>query len=161
MAFTIACSLADKVAAVAPMISGMTEHQRDDCRPARPLPMLMLAGSADLIQRYDGWIASHGRLLSVPETLEYWRKVNGCTGQRSRPLPDGDPADRSSVGVVSWTGCSADASLEFYRVFGGGHTLPSLAPREPGPPGKFGWRNGDIETAEVLWAFFRPLQLAR
>ena len=35
MSFTVACALADRVAAAAPLITPMTEYQRDDCKPAR------------------------------------------------------------------------------------------------------------------------------
>ncbi len=162
MTFTIACALSEQIAAAAPLITGMTDLQRDDCRPALPVPLLVLAGTSDFVQRYDGWLLRHGRLLSVPETMEYWRNLHGRTGQKSAPLPHLNPFDRTGVGVVRWTGCrSNDEPLRLYRIFGGGHTLPSLAPAKPGPPGKFGRRNRDIETAEVLWAFFRDRRLAR
>ena len=155
MAFTLACTLADRLAAVAPMITGMTEYQIADCRPARAVPMFVLAGTADLAQRYDGWITAQGRLASVPETIEFWRKVHGCTGQKSAPLPNIVREDRSTVGVVRWTGCATDGALVYYRVFGGGHRLPSLAPPDPQRPGRMGIRNRDVETAEEIWKFFR------
>jgi polyhydroxybutyrate depolymerase len=71
MAFTAACALADKVAAAAALITGMTEPQREDCRPSRPVPIMALAGTGDWTQAYDGWFAEMGRLLSVPETMEF------------------------------------------------------------------------------------------
>lgn len=162
MAFTLACALSDRVAAAAPLISSMTVFQRDECRPTQPVPMLVLAGTADFALRYDGWLFRRGRLLSVPETMEYWRVLHGCTGQRAAPLPHLDPTDPTGVGVVRWTGCRGGSEpLLLYRIFGGGHTLPSLQPREPDPPGRFGRRNRDMETAEVVWTFFRSRQLPR
>ena len=161
MAFTLACTLSDKIAAAAPLITGMTEFQRDDCSPTRPVPMLVLAGTADFVQRYDGWLFRQGRLLSVPETMEYWRNSHGCTDQRSAPLPNIDKTDGSGVGVVRWTGCrTGGAPLVLYRIGGGGHRLPSLQPGEPGPPGRSGRRNRDIETAEEVWSFFRDRRLS-
>lgn len=159
MSFTLACAMADRLAGVAPMITGMTEYQIADCKPVRPVPMLVLAGTDDLVQRYDGWIVKNGRLASVPETMEYWRRIHGCTGQRSKPLPDIARNDRSSVGVVTWTGCATEGSLVYYRVFGGGHRLPSFEPPDTGPPGVYGARNRDIETAEEVWSFFKELRL--
>lgn len=159
MAFTLACALADRLAAVAPLITSMTEFQREDCRPARPVPMFILAGTADLIERYDGWLHPIGRQLSVPETIEYWRKRHGCTGQTVAPLPNIARDDRSGIGVVRWTGCAMENALVYYRVFGGGHRVPTLAPRRPGSPGRYGNRNRDIETAEEVWKFFRQHRL--
>lgn len=160
MTFTLACDAPERFAAVAPMITGMTDPQLQDCRPARIVPMLVLAGTADLVQRYDGWLFPGGRQASVPETIEFWRKQHGCTGQHARPLPDIVRDDLSAIGVVRWTGCSREGSLVYYRVFGGGHRLPSLAPRrKSGLPGRYGWRNRDIETAEEVWKFFRKYRL--
>ena len=154
MTFTLACALANRLAAVAALITGMTDLQREDCEPARAVPMFVLAGSADIIQRYDGWLLPKGRLLSVPETIEYWRRQHGCTGQTSAPFPNLARDDRSVVGVVRWTGCSREGALVFYRVFGGGHRVPTLAPPRPGRPGRYGNRNRDMETAEEVWKFF-------
>jgi polyhydroxybutyrate depolymerase len=78
MAFTLACALADKIAAAAVLITGMTDPQREDCRPARPVPIMALAGTNDWAQSYDGWLTEMGRLLSVPETMEFWRALHGC-----------------------------------------------------------------------------------
>ena len=73
MAYTLACALADRIAAAAALITGMTDLQRDDCRPARPVPIMMIAGTSDTSQPYDGMRFATGRLLSVPDTMEFWR----------------------------------------------------------------------------------------
>lgn len=160
MTFTLACTMPNRIAAFAPLITGMTEHQRTDCPQGPARPMLVLAGSADLVQRYDGWLSPRGRLLSVPETMEFWRTRFGCTGQKSTPLPRLNPNDRTGIGVVRWTGCTAGAALVLYRVFGGGHVLPMLSPMSR--TGRFSrGQNRDIETAETIWTFFRNVRLPR
>jgi polyhydroxybutyrate depolymerase len=87
MAYTVACALADQIAAAAPLITGMTDYQREDCSPARPIPIMVVAGTNDPVQAYDGWLLANGRLLSVPETMEFWRTLHGCTKQDGKLLP--------------------------------------------------------------------------
>ena len=106
----------------------MTDHQREACRPARPVPLMVVAGTADPVQSYDGWLLPSGRLLSVPETLEFWRTLHGCTGQTGKPLPHREPTDTTRVALIEWTGCRTPGALRLYCVEGGGHHAPSLAP---------------------------------
>ena len=47
MAWTLACQASDRIAAAAPTITGMLEHQRDLCQPARLVPLLAIAGTED------------------------------------------------------------------------------------------------------------------
>ncbi len=156
LAFTLACVLDDVIAAAAPVVTGMTDHQRDDCKPQRPVPIVVIAGTHDTTQWYDGWIYQTGRLLSVPESLEFWRARHGCTGQQARLLPHRRADDRTRVALIEWTGCAGAAPLRLYRVQGGGHQLPSRAGRRaPLSDARLGARNTDIETAEEVWAFFK------
>jgi polyhydroxybutyrate depolymerase len=155
MTYTVACTLADRIAAAAATITGMTEFQREDCRPARPVPLLVIAGTNDLVQPHDGWLFPRGRLLSVPETLEYWRVHNGCTKQDARDVPHREPSDTTRIWLISWTDCRDGARLQFYRVNGGGHQVPSLSPNSEKEAKRFGARNRDIETADAIWSFVK------
>jgi polyhydroxybutyrate depolymerase len=161
MSYTLACALSDRIAAVAPMITGMTDHQIEDCHPGRPMPLMLIAGTNDNAQVYDGWIYAAGRQESVAETLEYWRVLDGCTGQEGSLLPRRNASDRTRVAVIKWTGCRRDTEVLLYKVIGGGHQLPSLA-GTPNPMNeqKFGLRNHDIESAEEVWSFVKRFSLA-
>ena len=156
MAWSMACALSEQIAAAAPLITGMTDGQLPGCRPTRRVPLLALAGTRDRTQIYDGWIYPTYRLLSVPETMEFWRRLYGCTGQVGRALPHREPSDLTRVSQVEWTGCAAGGALRLYRVEGGGHQLPSLTPMAD-PPDWAGAQNRDIETAEEVWRFFSDL----
>jgi polyhydroxybutyrate depolymerase len=156
MAFTLACALADRIAATAPLITGMTQPQRDDCRPVPPVPVMVLAGTNDGTQPYDGWLFPTGRLLSVPETMEYWRVLHGCSQQDRKLLPHRDREDRTRVVLVEWSNCNAGVRLRLYRVNGGGHQLPSLgAIADIQSEQRWGLRNRDIETAEEVWTYVK------
>ncbi len=162
LTYTMACEFSDRVAAVAPTITGMTDHQIEDCHPRRPMPIMLIAGTNDNSQIYDGWIYAVGRQMSVVETLEYWRVLDGCTGQEGGPfLAHRDPNDRTRVGVINWTGCRNGTAVRFYKVVGGGHQMPSLAGTDnPMSEQRFGLRNHDIESAEEIWSFVKRFSLA-
>jgi polyhydroxybutyrate depolymerase len=156
MAYTLACELADRIAAAAPLIAGMTEHQRDDCKPARPVPVLVLAGTSDTEMAFKGAPGLQGRLLSVADTMEFWRSRHGCVRSDTQRLPHRDPRDATQLTVLEWSGCRSNAKLRLYQVEGGGHQIPTLASAAgPMSQERFGPRNRDIETAEEVWAFFR------
>lgn len=158
MTYALACVPGRKIAAIAPIISGMTDAQIEDCRPARALPLVGIGGSNDFVQFYDGFLAERGRLASVPETLEYWRRNNGCAKQTLQRLPHLNQDDHTSVIVLDWSECREGARMRFYRVNGGGHQIPTKE-ATPLEEKKLGRRNRDFEAAEVVWAFIRDFAL--
>ena len=161
MAYSLICALPNKFAAAAALIASMTEAQITLCKPARPVPLMVIAGTNDNNVRYDGWLTLDDRLTSVPETLEFWRRQHGCTGQKATMLPKQatNPDDRSRTLLVEWSGCKSEGGLRLYRVQGGGHNLPSTKPQPEEERKRFGLRNGDFETSEEVWRFFKPWTL--
>jgi polyhydroxybutyrate depolymerase len=153
MTFELMCSLADRIAAAGPLITGMTDRQRDACNPARAVPVLAVAGRNDPIQSYDGWLTEVRRLLSVPETMEFWRVQHGCTGQTRRLLPHRNQADLTRIVLLEWTGCRTPNAVKLYVVTGGGHQVPSFTPASPERVREAGPQNQDIETIDEFWNF--------
>jgi polyhydroxybutyrate depolymerase len=162
LSFTLACALPDKFAAIAPVSGTITEFQVDDCRPGHPMPIMMVNGTSDDTLLYDGFLSEDYRLLSVPEALDYWRRVDGCTGEEDvNALPHLNDHDRTRVSLYNWTGCRAGTGVRFYRIENGGHRWPRLVESGNDDPIKgvrFGGRNGDIETAVEMWNFFKQYQ---
>lgn len=155
MAFTAACALADRLAAVAVVLTGMTEYQIADCAPGPPVPMLVLGATADPLQDYDGAAAPHGRLLSIPDTVEFWRTRNECRDRTLGILPDREPADGSTVATIHSRDCRNGAEVLLIRIDGGGHLPPSIALDRSASEARLGRQNRDIETAEEVWQFLR------
>jgi polyhydroxybutyrate depolymerase len=153
MTFEVMCRLSDKIAAAGPLITGMTDRQRDGCKPVRPVPIFAVAGRSDLVQSYDGWLTEAFRLLSVPETMEFWRVQHGCTGQAMRLLPHRNENDRTRVRVLEWTGCRTANAVKLYIVLGGGHQVPSFTPASPEWIRQAGPQNQDFETIDEFWNF--------
>lgn len=133
----------------------MTSTQIAECNPARPVPLFAIAGTNDLFQPYDGFLGTESRLLSVPETVEFWRVRHGCTGQEMKRLPHRLSEDTTRIMLSEWTGCAIEGALRLYRVNGGGHQVPSFAPGNPDWIKQGGPLNHDIETAEEFWSFAR------
>lgn len=158
MAFTLACELSDLIAAFAPLVTGMSDHQRTACKPARAVPIIAVAGRSDRVQAYDGWIARGGRLLSIPETMEFWRSLHGCSRQTGQRMPDLDPNDRTRILRIDWLGCRDNALVRLYAVVGGGHLVPSFLPATTRWVKGFGRRSRDMDTAEELWSLFREIR---
>ena len=118
------------------------------------MPIFAVDGTNDLIERYDGWLFPTGRVLSVPETMDFWRGQHGCTSQKATSLPHRIAADPTRLLLVEWTGCSAEDAVRLYRVNGGGHHVPSFTPvPDDDWARQAGRQNHDIETIGEFWAF--------
>jgi polyhydroxybutyrate depolymerase len=111
------------------------------------------------MQAYDGAMAEDFRLLSIPETLEFWRRMRGCAKHIVNEVPPHEKTDPTRAVLVEWTECKDPSPLRFYRIEGGGHSLPSFAPLSGGERRRHGGRSQTIETAEELWKIFSATRL--
>jgi len=162
MVMTLVCARADLFAAGASVIMNLTEEAAVTCHPSRPLPMLLMNGTADPLVPYEGgrgssYYAADG-FWSTDETLAFWRSLNGCETDDAEvtEMPDRAPADQSTVTRIS-SRCPTGHDVVLYRINHGGHRMPGFAPdaRFPKVATKLlGPQNGDIDGAETIWAFF-------
>ncbi len=131
MALRYACSRADRLASVAVFLATMPPEAERDCRPARPLDVLMVAGTADPVVRWTGEVALPGgvavlqRRMSVPAGFGFWRRANRCAGglAPARALPRRGRGSRPDVLVHAAVGCAGGVRTLLYEVRGGGHRL--------------------------------------
>lgn len=159
MAHRLACELADKIAAIAPVIAQMPAHFAPRCKPARPVSVLMMPGTDDPLIPWEGGTIRFGRqtfgkALSVPETVKFWTRHNACpeTPEVSSE-PDRDPADGTRVRKEAYSGCRDGTDVVLYAIEGGGHTWPGG--RQYLPEALVGKMSRDIDAAEVIWEFFK------
>jgi polyhydroxybutyrate depolymerase len=158
MAFRLACETDGIFAAAAAIAATLPVELARSCRPPSPMPMLIMNGTADPLSPFDGGKLplSGGRALSTDATIGFLRKVNGCTeAVKLAELPHADPNADSRVTVANWTTCSSRAPVVLYRIEGGGHRVPSLAPGVPLVETLVGRLNHDFEAAEAIWNFFK------
>ena len=131
MALRYACARADRLASVAVFLATMPPEAERNCRPARPLPVLMVAGTADPVVRWTGEVALPGgvavlqRRMSVPAGFGFWRRANGCAAglAPARPLPRRGHGSQPDVLVHAAVGCAGGVKTLLYEVRGGGHRL--------------------------------------
>jgi polyhydroxybutyrate depolymerase len=162
MAMTLVCARADLFAAAASVSMNLTDETAVTCHPSRPLPMLLMNGTADPLVPYEGgrgssYYAADG-FWSTDETLAFWRKLNGCETDNSdmTDLPDRAPADQSTVTRIS-SRCPEGHDVVLYRINQGGHRMPGFSPDARFPKvaaSLLGSQNGDIDAAETIWTFF-------
>ena len=158
MSYKLLCTAEMPFAAAAPGSGTMYQGHRDTCAATAPTALMVIAGTDDRILPYDGWLFPTGRELSIPETIEHFRLLHGCTGQGHRLLDDRNTGDGSRVLEVVWTGCGTPNAVKLLRVEGGGHNRPSHEPLPDAWRGWSGTHNRDIESAEEIWAFLRQFR---
>jgi polyhydroxybutyrate depolymerase len=146
MAYQVACTLSARFAAIA-VVAGEMTMPASDCRPARPVAVLVIHGSADRNLPIDGGpgaraLAVHD-VRSLASAIEFWRAHNGCA---AAPV-----TERS--GAVAWTrhpGCRDGGDVEVVVIDGGGHSWPGgdrLA-RFLDPP------SAALDATAEIWRFF-------
>jgi polyhydroxybutyrate depolymerase len=159
---TLVCARADLFVAGASVIMNLTDEGAVTCHPSRPLPMLIMNGTADPLIPYEGgrgssYFAADG-FWSTEKTVAFWRQLNGCEADDASltDLPDRAPADQSTATRIT-SRCPPGHDVVLYRVNDGGHRMPGFAPDARFPKvatGLLGPQNGDIDGAETIWAFF-------
>lgn len=163
MTMTMICARADLFAAAASVIINLTDDSANACHPSRPVPLLMMNGTADPLIPYQGGRGTSRFAVpgfwSTQMTLDFWRRANGCEAQDAGgvDLEDRDVTDRSTVTRIS-SRCPQGRDIVLYRINEGGHRMPGAFPDARFPrmvDMLFGPQNRDIDGAETIWAFFK------
>ena len=159
MALRLVCDNAMTFAGAAAVITGMPADLAATCKPARPIPFMIIAGTADPLIPYNGGKAdlpqSKAQILPLDATLAIFGKAAGCgEGRTTTPFPDRDPHDGTRAYLDKLNGCKAP--VEAIRIEGGGHSIPGHW-SGAGFESARGRRNSDIESASLIWDFFRRL----
>jgi len=171
----IACEMANRIAAVAP-VAGLQAFPW--CKPARAVPVVAFQGTADPYVSYTGGWSSTGLQLpapsdpsitiaqelktdptssdnllpeSIPTQVATWAKRNGC-GPKPTKIPIASDVTRTTYP------CAADRSVVLYVISGGGHTWPGGPPVLPASI--VGRTTQSISANQIIWSFFKdhPLE---
>jgi len=144
MTLSMFCSEPRLIAGIGLIVSSMPESTGEECRPAKPLPVVIMNGTADVIVPYRGGLVAPLRPLD-PSTLNVWstdrlefyfRRFNGCTQPPEAAVLSGPQGQRIEVGRS--TRC-AGGPVHAYRVIGGTHASVGQT----------------LNTGKVLLDFFR------
>ncbi len=126
--------------------------------PARPVPILLLHGTADTQMPFDGGCVAdlggacrRGRALSAEATRDRWLAVNGLGGVvPDETVVELDPADGGAAHRFVYEG---PVPVEWWRLDGAGHTVSSRTVLVEANR-VVGVQNRDVEFAEAAWSFF-------
>jgi len=147
MSYRLACELSDQIAAIGPVAGA----QNVDCRPARPVSVIILHGTADLYVLYNG--GAPLRMVDVRNprvdrpvsaAVAFWVKRNGCA---DTPVKE----RKGKVIIERYGNCNAGTAVTLYTLQYEGHTWPG------GTKWAF-WADEpsrEISATDVIWEFFR------
>jgi polyhydroxybutyrate depolymerase len=170
MASAVACAYADRLAAVAP-VAGIRDIK--GCKPTRAVPVIAFHGTKDPFVSYDGGLGrmvaslpspdGSGKTLgqmasgktatdaskgpSIPKITAAWAKRNDCT------TPPRQIKVAADVALIAYR-CPKDATVELYRIAGGGHSWPGSAFSKAIAP-IVGKTTFSISADDLIWKFFR------
>ena len=123
MAHHVACFMSEIFAAVAPAASDLNKTNSAQCRPTRPISVIMFRGKMDGVVRYEGKDSGYNdgmNFLGAERNFLFWAEKNGCTGS---PTTNAD-------GCREYSSCEGGAKVVLCADEHGGH--------EPGD-GAIGW----------------------
>ncbi len=157
MALRLACGEKNIFAGIAVLGASLPSDLEATCKPPHPIPLMMIAGTAGTVTPSPGGKASlpNGKpeLLSLGATLGLFGKAAGCAGGMTTTIfPDKNLHDGARAYLDKLNNCVVP--VEAVRIEAGGHTLPGLS-SEAGPG--HGLAKGDVNSAKLVWDFFRPL----
>ncbi|MDR3416471.1 MAG: PHB depolymerase family esterase [Nevskia sp.] len=117
MSYRLACEMSDTFAAIGVVSAAQTAYE---CRPAQPVSVIHIHGSADQNVTLGGGIGAKA-LEKVPkppvmEGVEFWARHNGC----GAPETSGE----GKVLKTSYRGGRGSCEVEFHLIEGGGHAWP-------------------------------------
>jgi len=128
MAYRMACDHAEAITAIVSLAGAMSDDSAQ-CRPARPVSVLQIHGTADATIRFDGGQIVGNAYPSVATTLTDWRRLNGCEPTADKTMPPKDlvadvPGAETAV-TRYHAGCGGGTRVEVWSIKDGAH-VPAL-----------------------------------
>jgi len=147
LAYRLALEKPEDFAGVAAISASVPVKQNLDCGQLdKPIPVMVINGTADPINPYRGGMvnlggAQLGNVLSSEDTAKYWAKLLDATGQpETTKLPHkGGP---TSVTRMSWLKAGKPVVVH-YSVPNCGHSMPLSGE--------------DLDSPVAIWDFFSQL----
>lgn len=147
MSHRLGCELSERIAAIA-TVSGTIGVS--PCRPARPVPVLHIHGTADENCPYRGGAGAHSLsgsdFRSVPDTVATWRAAN-------RAAAVAQVTRKGAVKTERWPPGPSGAEVVLVTIEGQGHVWPGGDAILPAH--MVGHDVGALEATDLIWDFFR------
>lgn len=152
MSDLLACEFSDRITAIGG-VAGAYVYPREDCHPARPMPVIAFHGVDDQIVLYKGGASSRDEQFVFPTIEDWaagWAENNSCS-----TAPEINEIT-NEITRRYYTGCESDAEVILYSIKGAGHTWPG---GEKLPVWIAGYTNQDINASALMWEFFSRYSL--
>ena len=147
LAYRLALEKPDDFAGVAAISASVPVKQSRDCgQMDKPIPVMVINGTADPINPYRGGMvtlggAQLGNVLSSEDTAKYWARLLGETGApQTQALPH--VGGRTTVTRMTWVKGGTPVVVH-YAVQNGGHAMPL--------------KGEDLDSPVAIWDFFSKL----
>jgi polyhydroxybutyrate depolymerase len=130
MAYRMACDHADQITAIASLAGAMWDDVTK-CTPSRPVSVLEIHGTADIVIPYNGGsVAGMKPFPSAPTTVLDWVTFDGCSNVANTSLPPLDldssiPGNETTISAYA-TACQPGGNAELWTINGGSH-IPVLS----------------------------------
>ena len=147
MAYTLACTLSDKIAAIT-SVSG-TLVKTSPCQPSRAVPILHIHSAIDTKVPFNGGIGLGGYYFpSVDSTLAVWAALDSCEAAPQ-------VTNYSGYTLSEWKNRAGNTAIDCYLTDDGGHSWPGGSkPRPQADP-----VSTAINATDLLWDFFKQYSL--
>ena len=159
MSLRVACEASEHITGIAPVAANLPADW--DCAPTLAMPALFFNGTADEFVPFEGGRVAEGKtrrdlglVRSVDETIEIFRRIDGCSGVEKSETRDKFEKDATKAVVTDYK-CSK-APLRQVVIEGGGHTWPGA---RAGLIANMilGTTTPEIDASKEIWAFFKAL----
>ncbi len=157
MTIKVGCSMADRIAAIAPVGAAMPKTMV--CLPSRPISVVMINGTSDPVVPHDGGTEHNLQLpvVSVADSAKAWAKIDRCA---EKPTQNKLPAHEKGgmeTKVETYDDCHEGAQVVSYVVKGGGNTWPGGQQYEVEK--QVGKTSQDLDANETIWNFLLTKKL--
>ncbi len=162
MTYRLLIEAPERFAAGAAFIANLPDLEGVLPLPKAPTPLMIANGSADPLVPWDGGVVGkdRGLVISAEETVNWWVSANQADPSQliSRFLPEINPEDDCQVRMEYYPATEEGASVLFYAILGGGHTMPSID--HDGLDNRltrrlFGPVCREVEGVRLAWDFFK------
>lgn len=165
MTYRLVCEVGHRIAAAVVMVANLPELVAPNCNPPRAVPLLIMNGTSDPLMPFEGGVVAmreeNGRVISTMDTVEFWRKANGCAGKALQTqMPNRDPDDGMTTDMFHWAPCASGGELLFFRMNGAGHGLPGRSRNKIAEAERLGGKSSnDFDSSEETWTFLERFSL--
>lgn len=144
MCYKLGLTEPKKFRAIAAIIANLPDDDNMDCTEAKmPLPILIVNGTADPLNKYEGGMMQSGTFImgnvrSTDRTFHYWASLAGYHGQpMMTKLEDTDPTDGKTIERYTYKE-KGHPEVTLLKVINGKHDYPN-----------------DIDVHVEAWQFFK------